>query len=95
MSQIILSPQAAIDIRETWEFIALENVEAADKWQTQIQEALELLAKMPSMGRIRNEFSLPLRSFVKGNYIIFYQPLSEGINVFRILHHARDITSLL
>ncbi len=42
-----------------------------------------------------DEFSLSLRSFVKVNHIIFYQTSSIGINVFRVLHHARDLESLL
>jgi toxin ParE1/3/4 len=34
-----------------------------------------------------------LRPFPVGNYIVFYLPLPDGINVVRILNGYRDITA--
>ncbi|MGK7878122.1 MAG: type II toxin-antitoxin system RelE/ParE family toxin [Xenococcaceae cyanobacterium] len=95
MSKITLSPQAAQDIQQTWAFIAKDNIDAADKWQQQISDVLQLLAKMPQIGRVRSEFSIELRSFVKAKHVIFYQPTADGINVFRILHHSRDSEAII
>jgi toxin ParE1/3/4 len=56
---------------------------------------------MPGMGCIRR-FSqtrlINLRSFgVKGfgNYVIFYSPIADGIEVFHVLHGARNFDTLL
>ena len=55
------------------------------------------LARMPGMGRIR---SFPharldkLRSFrIKGfeNYLIFYRPIQDGVEVFHVVHGAREL----
>jgi toxin ParE1/3/4 len=32
-----------------------------------------------------------LRSFTVKNYVIFYQPTADGIEVLRVLYGARDI----
>jgi toxin ParE1/3/4 len=32
-----------------------------------------------------------LRSFTVKNYVIFYQPITDGIEVLRVLYGARDI----
>jgi plasmid stabilization system protein ParE len=43
--------------------------------------------------RGRGELAASLRSFPVGNYIVFYLPLPDGINVVRILNGYRDITA--
>lgn len=32
-----------------------------------------------------------LRSHPHGNYVIFYRPIGDGIEIVRVLHGARDI----
>lgn len=46
------------------------------------------------MGRKRDELVPNLRSFPVGNYLIFYRPINQGIEVLRVLHGARDIPSI-
>jgi|GEM_PF-6387262 len=46
------------------------------------------------MGRIRHELLINLRSFAIKNYIIFYLPTQEGIEILRVLRSARDIEKL-
>lgn len=36
-----------------------------------------------------------LRSSPVGNYLIFYRPLPDGIEILRVLHGARDIAAIL
>jgi toxin ParE1/3/4 len=43
------------------------------------------------MGAVRDELIPNLRSFPVGNYLIFYKPLPDGIEVLRVLHGARDL----
>ena len=43
------------------------------------------------MGRARHELIVDLRSFIVRNYIIFYQPMADGIEVLRVLYGARDV----
>jgi len=43
------------------------------------------------MGRNRDELYPGLKSFPVGKYIIFYLPISDGLEIVRILHGMRDI----
>ncbi len=43
------------------------------------------------MGRARDELSPGVRSMPFGRYVIFYEPLDDGIDVVRVLHSARDV----
>ena len=51
----------------------------------------QMLAEFPEMGRERHELIVNLRSFTVRNYIIFYQPVADGIEVLRVLYGARDL----
>jgi toxin ParE1/3/4 len=46
------------------------------------------------MGRSRPELAPDLRSFPVGSYLIFYQPLDDGIEIIRIISAARDVDAL-
>lgn len=45
------------------------------------------------MGRLRGELATGLRSFPVGRYVIFYRALSNGIEIVRVLHGARDLSA--
>ena len=49
--------------------------------------------KRPGMGRLRDELAVDLRSFPVGRYVIFFRPLSNGVNIVRVLHSARDLNA--
>ena len=53
-----------------------------------------MLSRQPGIGRTRPELDTNLRSFVVGRYVIFYLPVSSGIEIVRVLHGARDIATL-
>lgn len=43
------------------------------------------------MGKQREDILVGLRSFPVKPYVIFYNKISDGIEVIRILHQARDV----
>jgi len=87
-------PLARRDLNEIWEYIAQENLDAAERLVERIEELCALLAERPQLGRRREELAPGLRSFPAGSYFIFYQPIADGIEVVRVLHASRDIDSL-
>ena len=95
MKDFTLSPDAAQDIEETFEFIARDNPAAAARFIDSLYETLLRLSEMPGMGRSREEFFPSLRSFVKNKHVIFYRPTADGIEVVRVLHHSRDIETIM
>ncbi len=84
-------PLASDDIAEIWDHIADDSLRAADRWIDQLDEQFRLLATQPLMGQARDELSPGLRSFPFGRYVIFYEPIADGIDVVRLLHSARDV----
>ena len=47
-----------------------------------IDAKLKFLAQHPLAGEARPELAADVRSFPVGNYVIFYRPSDDGINVF-------------
>lgn len=91
--RIIKSRQSAEDYLEIWLYIARDSPDAADRLVEQFDRHLDLLARTPLMGRSEEEFSTSLRSFPVGNYLIFYTPIEDGIELVRVLHGARNINA--
>jgi toxin ParE1/3/4 len=91
--QIARRPQALADLAEIWGFIAEDSEAHADAFADKIDSVFQSLAGQPMMGRTRPELGANLRSFPVGCYVIFYLPLSNGIDVVRVLHGARDVES--
>ena len=88
-------PKAYEDLFEIWDFIAADNIAAADAWIDKFDMQFKLLATQPLMGRTREELAKNLRSFPLGRYVIFYLPETNGITVVRVLHSARDIDTTM
>lgn len=95
MRKARLSDQAKEDLVGLWEYIAQENPTAADRLLQKLVAQYKSLAENPGLGRLREELRPGLRSFSVGNYLILYHPIPEGIAVFRIIHGARDLESLM
>jgi len=59
-------------------------------YRESIRTALRIVAKLPGIGRKREELAEGLRSFPVGNHIAYYIEKSNLIIVVRILHPAMD-----
>jgi toxin ParE1/3/4 len=95
VSEVVLSELAEADLTDIWVFVMQDNWEAADRLIDQIHERCQFLAATPKAGRERPDLNASIRSFVVGNYVIFYRETAKGIEVARVLHGYRDIPSLV
>ena len=99
--------QAAIrDINEICEFYGQENVDVASRLFDNIRKKCKLYAEFPNMGKKYSHF-IPnreeyyqsfisnLRGFVVDDYVVFYYPRQDGIDVFRIMSGKQDLISIL
>lgn len=91
MAVIVLQPRAKADLSEIWEFIADDSDDQAEAFIDLIDQKFQLLAQQAGLGRRRDELAEGLRSFAVGRYVIFYLPISGGVQIVRVLHGARDI----
>ena len=96
MANYLYSPEARVDICAIWEYIARDNIEAADRVENEIHEALTLLASHPELGHIRKDLtSRSVRFWRVHSYLIIYSPETRPLEVVRILSGYRDIAALL
>jgi toxin ParE1/3/4 len=91
MPVVRIARAANEDLVEIWGYVAQINREAAVGLIKDFWIKFEILSRNPKIGRIRREFSPDLRSLPIKNYVVFYRPVDNGIEVIRILHGSRDI----
>lgn len=89
--RIVRSPQARLDMIEIWQYIADDNEAAADRVLDRFESALRMLADNPHAGRARPELVAEIRSFPVGNYILFYRPMADGVDLVRVRSGYLDI----
>lgn len=94
MPRLLVRPEAKSDLDEIWWYIAQDNPNNADKFLDRIQETLLTLADHPIMGISRDQIKNGIRSHIVGNYLIFYFPLQDGVDIIRVMNRVRDIESL-
>ena len=94
MARVTRRPAAEADILEIWAYIAEDSIVEADRWVDRLDAKLKLWATQPMMGRGREELSLGIRSLTFGRYVIFFEPLTDGIDVVRVLHGSRDFDTI-
>jgi plasmid stabilization system protein ParE len=91
MSGFVLHPAAFHEINEIWEFIAADNLDAADRIVAELRQAFEKLADFPEMGFHREELtSKPLRFFPLRDFLIAYAPEEKPLLVVAVLHTRRN-----
>jgi toxin ParE1/3/4 len=95
MKHARISSAARQDQFEIWLHVAEDNEGAADRLIEEIDAKVRLLARLPELGRTRPEISKEVRHFPVGNYLIFYRPVPDGIEILRILHGARRLEGLI
>lgn len=93
--RVISTPRANRDLVEIGSRIAQDSPSAADKVLEAIDRRTKMLARLPKLGRRREELAPGLRSFAVGPFVVFYRVVRNGIEVIRVLHGARDIASNL
>jgi toxin ParE1/3/4 len=94
MPIIVKRPKALADLAQIWDYIADHSEERADAFIAAIDAKFQTLSQHPAMGRRREELAPGLRSFAMGRYLIFYMPMTNGVDIVRVLHGFRDIETV-
>ncbi len=90
MAKFTLAPAAEADLDEIWNYISDYNDEAADKFMRDLAAKFELLADNKEIGRRQDDFIVEMRMFPFKKYHIYYFPIAGGVEIYRVLHGARD-----
>ena len=91
-----LTPQARYDLFSIWEFIARDNIRAADRLAERMERAFRLLARFPKTGHKRADVntSEPVLFWPVSSYVVAYRPEPQPLIIVRILHGSRDLDAL-
>ena len=96
MRDYVLSTGAELDLGEIWEYIAQDNIDAADRWIGKLFDAFTALARTPGMGHRREDLTeYPVLFWPVGAYLILYRVQNEFIEIVAVTQGARDIPSFL
>ena len=100
---VAVKPAARDDIREILVFLGANEPQRAVRFANSLLATIEQLAAMPHLGsprryddaRLHRVSQWPVQNYK--NYLIFYRPFasSNGIEILRILHAARNVAKLL
>lgn len=94
MPTVQRTAQADEDLIDIWVYIAQDNRDAADHLLDEFEKKFTLLAGQPRLGAARSDIAPGLRHFPAGNYLILYREIGPGIEVVRVVHGARRLSSL-
>ena len=94
MARIVRTDSAKADVLEIAAYIAADNPSAAERWVDKLDKTLSLIAKYPFMGEAVEHLAPGMRRHCLGNYLIFYTPIRDGIELRRVIHGARKIEDL-
>lgn len=97
MPRIVERPIARQELTAIATRIGQDRPATAQRFLAAARNAYELLATMPEVGtnwetvnpNYQGVRYFPIRRF--RNFVIFYRPLSDGVEVLHILHGARDL----
>ncbi len=59
-----------------------------------LDQHCQILADMPLIGMARPDMAADVRSFQVHPYTVYYRIVSDGVEVLRFIHQARDLRTL-
>jgi toxin ParE1/3/4 len=86
---------ARADLLDIWLTIAIDNPQAADRVYERLERRMATLAQFPLIGVAQPAIASNARMLVERPYLILYQVTSDGVQIVRVLHGARDVDATL
>jgi len=95
-NEIRYTPTALGDGESIHDYILRESrsERIADGLLQRIQSTAGTFATQPNAGSACSRLFRDGRYFVVGNYAVFYRPLADAIEIFRVIHGAQDIDGM-
>ncbi len=96
MTQYILSFDADRDLDGIWDYIAEDNIDAADQWIARLFEAFAAIGDSPGIGHKRQDLTAyPVLFWPVGAYLIVYRATSRPVEIVGVTQGARDVPAFL
>jgi toxin ParE1/3/4 len=88
------APQAKSDLEEIASFIATDNPARALTFVAELRAHCDVVARQPTVYRLREEYGAGVRVTVHGRYLIFHAVREGSLVIERIIHGARHLEGL-
>jgi toxin ParE1/3/4 len=95
MGRYFLSSVAESDVVAIWEYIARDNLAAADRTIDRFTAAFERAAQFPEAGQRYDHPKGEFRIVIVSPYLVFYRITGDEVDIVRVLHGARKWDELL
>jgi len=96
VTQYVLSVDADRDLNGIWDYIAEDNIDAADQWIARLFEAFEAIADSPGIGHKREDLTAyPVLFWPVGAYLIVYRATSRHVEIVAVTQGARNVPAFL
>src|ERR1700749_4915669 len=98
--RVVRKPEVRRDLVESADYIAQGNLDAALRFLDAAERAFDFWAPKREAGQPCNFPQAELAGVrvwpIYGfrNYLAFYRPTNDGVEIWRVLHGARDIDAL-
>jgi plasmid stabilization system protein ParE len=87
----VLHPAAYNDLDEIWDYIASDNIDAADRVREELYEAMRSLVSFPHQGHERSDLTArSIRFWPVRDFLIAYGPEEHPLLVLAVLHGRRS-----
>jgi len=96
MTSFILTPLARRDVGDIRDYIARDDVAAAERVVDALEAAIGTLSENPALGHLREDLADRRHRFwLVYSYLIVYRFETKPLQIIRVLHAARDARTLL
>lgn len=94
--RIVRSKAAKADLIDIWLYIAPDNLEAADRQISRIENTVDRLLDFPKLGSARHDIGSEVRGLVVNRYLVLYRFLEEAkqIELLRVIDGRRDLSAI-
>jgi toxin ParE1/3/4 len=98
MKNYHLTRPAEADLEDIFDYIAVHNSRAAFRQISRFVERFKFLAANSRSGEYRSDLediAPGVRSFSIGRYVIYFEPVDDGVSIVRVRHGSRDVRAAL
>jgi plasmid stabilization system protein ParE len=96
MTLYVLSEDADRDLEGIWDYIAEDNVDAADRWIGKLFDVFDAIGATPGIGHKREDLTArPVLFWPVGSYLVIYRATSRPVEIVAVTQGARDIPAFL
>jgi plasmid stabilization system protein ParE len=87
----VVHPGVALDLDAIWEYIALDSLDAADRFVAELRTEFEALASLPAIGHRRSDLTdRQVRFWPVRDYLVVYAPGSNPMRILTVVHGQRS-----